>query len=67
MANISVVGIWPQGAVLSACLADMGHQVQGIELDASIVERLTQGEPPVYEPELDTPVGDDDRADLSGV
>ena len=52
MANICVVGLWHQASVVSACLADMGHQVCGVGNDKKVVAALNAGEPPVYEPKL---------------
>lgn len=52
MANICVVGLWHQASVVSACLADMRHQVHGVGDDEKVVAALTAGEPPVYEPTL---------------
>ena len=100
MSRICVVGLWHQASVVSACFADMGHQVCGVGDDPAVVAALNSGEPPVHEPKLkgilrrnlnskrlayttdyqkaldgadfvfvsiDTPVGLDDRADLSSV
>lgn len=50
-ARICVTGIWHQGAVLCACLADLGHEVVGVA-DPETVSALRAGEPPVHEPEL---------------
>ncbi|MHB8642695.1 MAG: nucleotide sugar dehydrogenase [Gaiellaceae bacterium] len=52
MSRITVTGIWHQGAVLSACLADLGHQVVGVCADEPEAQRLQQGDAPVPEPEL---------------
>ena len=52
MANICVVGLWHQASVISACLADMGHQVCGVGNDEQTVTSLNAGDPPVYEPKL---------------
>ena len=38
--------------MVSACLADMGHQVCGVGNDKKVVAALNAGEPPVYEPKL---------------
>ncbi len=54
MANICVIGLWHQASVLSACLADMGHQVHGVGDDEKVVTALNAGEPPVHEPKLKT-------------
>lgn len=51
MANICVTGIWHQGAVVSACLADLGNNVRGV-CDAKTAATLNAGEPPVHEPGL---------------
>src|SRR5579875_761995 len=51
MANICIAGLWHQGAVLSACLADLGHQVRGVD-ESQLVDSLNHGEPAVYEPLL---------------
>lgn len=100
MSKICIVGLWHQGVVLSACLADMGHEVVGIDENINTITLLKCGNSPIYEPKLgaiikrnlktenlrytseyddgidwadyvyiaiDTPVGEDDRADLSSV
>ena len=51
MANICVTGIWHQGTVVSACLADLGNQVRGV-CDEKTAASLNSGRPPVFEPEL---------------
>jgi UDPglucose 6-dehydrogenase len=51
MANICVTGIWHQGTVVSACLADLGNKVRGV-CDEKTAAWLNTGKPPVYEPEL---------------
>src|SRR5438105_9698529 len=51
MATICIVGLWHQGSVLSACLADLGHQVRGVGEERSIAA-LSAGRPPVSEPLL---------------
>ncbi len=50
---ICIVGIWHQGAVAAACLADAGLAVIGVDFDADRVGRLNQGKAPLYEPGLD--------------
>ncbi len=92
-----MVGLWHLGSVTAACLAEAGYDVIGVDPDASVVEELHQGHPPVSEPGLpelltreaarlrfsadpnalagagyawvtfDTPVDDDDRADVEWV
>lgn len=51
MAQICVTGIWHQGVVVSACLADLGHSVHGI-CDSEVAAQLNAGHSPVYEPLL---------------
>jgi UDPglucose 6-dehydrogenase len=53
LATICVAGLWHQASVVSACLADMGHQVCGVGDDKEAVASLNAAEPLVYEPELD--------------
>jgi UDPglucose 6-dehydrogenase len=48
---ICVTGIWHQGAVVAACLADLGHEVVGL-CDPAAAARLAAGEPLLHEPEL---------------
>ena len=50
--NICVVGSGYVGLVTGACLADFGMVVTGVDKDESKVERLTQGEIPIFEPGL---------------
>jgi len=47
-----VVGGWHQASVVSACFADLGHDVTGIADDAATAEGLNAGQAPVYEPGL---------------
>jgi len=51
MANICVTGIWHQGTVVSACLADLGNNVRGV-CDEKTAAQLNAGQPPVHEPVL---------------
>lgn len=94
---IGVIGLWHLGSVTAACLADAGNHVIGIDRDATVIERLIAGCPPVSEPGLeemlarnaarleftcephvladarrawvtfDTPVDDEDNADVESV
>lgn len=50
--DISVFGSGYVGLVAGACLADVGHQVICIDVDAERIERLEAGEIPIYEPGL---------------
>lgn len=51
--KICVYGLWHLGCVTAACLSSGGHQVTGLDSDESIVEKLTQGITPIFEPGLD--------------
>jgi UDPglucose 6-dehydrogenase len=64
--NVSVVGSGYVGTTVAACLADLGHDVTAIDIDADIVETLNAGETPIHEPGLpelaETHAGDRLRA-----
>jgi len=51
--RISVIGCGYLGAVHAACMAKLGHEVVGIDVDANKVEQLSRGQAPFYEPVLD--------------
>jgi UDPglucose 6-dehydrogenase len=51
--RISVIGTGYLGATHAACLAHMGHEVLGVDVDSNKVAKLQSGEVPFYEPELD--------------
>jgi len=98
--KICVQGTWHLGSVTAACLADKGHKVIGLDYDTNVINSLSKGKAPIYEPGLDdliekglaekrlsffdrpidniinqdilwitydTPVDDDDRADIEFV
>ncbi len=98
--RVTVFGLWHLGSVTAACLAEGGHQVVGLDPDATTVANLLGNRPPVDEPGLatliaqqhgagrlsftstasdaipsadvvwvcfDTPVDEDDRADVQWV
>jgi UDPglucose 6-dehydrogenase len=50
--KISVIGCGYLGAVHAAALADLGHEVVGVDVDESKVAKLAAGHPPFYEPGL---------------
>lgn len=50
--NICVFGLWHLGTVTAACLAEAGYQVMGLDSDPLIIENLSQGRPPLFEPGL---------------
>lgn len=51
--NVTVFGTGYVGLVQGAVLADVGHQVVCVDVDAAKVERLKKGEIPIYEPGLE--------------
>jgi UDPglucose 6-dehydrogenase len=50
--QVTVYGLWHLGCVTAACLAEAGHQVVGLDLDAAVVDALAHGQPPLHEPGL---------------
>jgi len=50
--RISVIGCGYLGAVHAACMADLGHEVVGVDVDAGKVADLTQSRAPFFEPGL---------------
>jgi UDPglucose 6-dehydrogenase len=50
--RVSVVGLGYVGLVTSACLAEQGHDVIGIEVSAARIEALLDGRMPFHEPGL---------------
>jgi UDPglucose 6-dehydrogenase len=52
-AKVTIVGLWHQGVVAAACLADWGIRVVGFDADAELVGDLGQGRARVFEPGLD--------------
>jgi UDPglucose 6-dehydrogenase len=50
--QIAVIGLGYVGLVTATCLARLGQQVIGLEVDADKLRSLTRGEAPYYEPHL---------------
>jgi UDPglucose 6-dehydrogenase len=51
--RISVVGTGYVGLVSGVCLADVGHEVVCIDSNAAKVEKINDGDSPIYEKQLD--------------
>jgi UDPglucose 6-dehydrogenase len=50
MTKLSVIGCGYLGAVHAACMAQLGHEVTGIDVDVPKVELLASGRTPFFEP-----------------
>jgi len=62
VARIAVVGTNYVGLVTAACFAELGNDVVGIDIDPAKVERLAQGQLPIYEPGLEEVVAQNLKA-----
>ncbi|MEU2080121.1 UDP-glucose/GDP-mannose dehydrogenase family protein [Streptomyces sp. NPDC013489] len=51
--RLTVIGTGYLGAVHAACMADIGHDVLGVDVDADKITALAEGRPPFYEPGFD--------------
>ncbi|PHV65365.1 UDP-glucose dehydrogenase family protein [Williamsia muralis] len=51
--RITVLGTGYLGATHAACMAELGHQVLGVDVDPSKIAKLQAGEVPFYEPGLE--------------
>jgi len=50
--RITVIGCGYLGATHAACMAELGHEVLGVEVDADKLKLLSSGTAPVFEPGL---------------
>ncbi|WP_254524741.1 UDP-glucose 6-dehydrogenase AglM [Natrinema caseinilyticum] len=51
--NVSIVGSGYVGTTVAACLADLGHDVLNVEIDADIVDSINAGDAPIHESGLE--------------
>ncbi|HEY2128726.1 MAG TPA: UDP-glucose/GDP-mannose dehydrogenase family protein [Streptosporangiaceae bacterium] len=51
--RITVIGTGYLGAVHAACMAEIGHDVLGVDTDVSKITALGEGRAPFFEPELE--------------
>jgi UDPglucose 6-dehydrogenase len=51
--KIAVVGLWHLGLTTAACLANAGHDVLAYDPDAATINKLQQGQAPIFEPGLE--------------
>ena len=49
---MTVIGTGYLGATHAACMAELGHEVLGVDVDEAKIDRLKAGEVPFYEPGL---------------
>ena len=55
--KISVIGCGYLGAVHAAAMAELGHDVVGIDVDSAKIAQLADGRPPFFEPGLSEILG----------
>lgn len=51
--KVTIVGLWHQGVVAAACLADWGVKVVGFDPDPTVIHDLSKGKARFFEPGLD--------------
>ncbi|GAA4606990.1 UDP-glucose/GDP-mannose dehydrogenase family protein [Actinoallomurus liliacearum] len=51
--RLTVIGTGYLGATHAACMADLGFEVLGVDVDVEKIARLTRGDLPFYEPGLE--------------
>ena len=52
MKKITVIGVGYVGLVTAACFSDLGNKVTALDIDENKIEKLNNGEIPIYEPGL---------------
>ena len=52
MSRLTIIGAGYVGLVTAACMADLGHDVVGLDIDPERVRSLNAGEVPIFEPGL---------------
>ena len=53
MSSVAVIGTGYVGLTTAVCLAEIGHQVTGVDIDEAKIALLRAGTPTIYEPGLD--------------
>jgi len=51
--RLGVIGIGYLGLTHAVCMADLGHEVIGLDVDADKVARVSKGDVPFFEPGLE--------------
>ncbi|HXN03795.1 MAG TPA: 3-hydroxyacyl-CoA dehydrogenase NAD-binding domain-containing protein [Candidatus Acidoferrum sp.] len=52
MSTVAVIGMGYVGLTTAACLADIGHDVTGVDTDSEKIARLEGGTPTIFAPGL---------------
>ncbi|MCE5254467.1 MAG: UDP-glucose/GDP-mannose dehydrogenase family protein [Actinomycetia bacterium] len=52
MSRLTVVGVGYVGLVTAACMAELGHEIVALDVDAGKIHALREGRVPIYEPGL---------------
>lgn len=56
--KICVFGLWHLGSVTAACLANLRHQVIGLDFQHEIINDFLEGKAPIFEPGLNELISD---------